>query len=120
MVRTPRESRGALPPTGYFLIGQGELLTVDRGAFPGARELSGPTMQETLDGAREALRFWRAALRRGVVASRHEDLLETSALDAGEAAGRPPPASGPGAMKAPCLYCEYDAVCAVELRERAR
>ena len=113
-------SRAALPPTGYFLIGQQELLTVDRGAFPGARELAGPTMQETLDGAREAFRFWRAALRRGVVASRREDLREASELEAGEAAGRPPPASGPGAMDAPCLYCEYDAVCAVELREVAR
>ena len=77
-------------------------------------------MQETLDGAREAFRFWRAALRRGVVASRREDLREASELEAGEAAGRPPPASGPGAMDAPCLYCEYDAVCAVELREVAR
>jgi ATP-dependent helicase/nuclease subunit B len=111
---------GVLPPAGYFMIGQGELLTVDRGAFPGARELQGPSMQETLDAARDALRFWRAALRSGVVASRRDELREASALEAGEVAGCAAPARGPGAMDAPCKYCEYGAVCAVELREVAR
>jgi hypothetical protein len=113
-------TKGALPPTGYFLIGQGELLTVDRGAFPGARELAGPSMQETLADAQDALRFWREVIARGVVASRHEELREAAELESGEAAGRAAPSSGPGAMDPPCRFCEYDALCGVELREVAR
>ena len=111
---------GGVPPTGYFLIGQGELYTVDRGAFPGARELDGPSMQETLAAAREALRFWRGALGAGVVASRQEALREDAELAAGEAAGGTAPSTGPGGIDPPCRFCEYDAVCGVELREVAR
>lgn len=111
---------GALPPTGYFLIGQGELFTVDRGAFPGARELDGPSMQDTLEAARDALRFWRKALAAGVVASRREDLREAAALASGAAAGAAAPSSGPGSIDPPCRFCEYDALCRVELREVAR
>ena len=115
-----RGGNGALPPAGYFLIGQGELYTVDQGAFPGARELDGPSMQETLDGAREALRFWRKALAAGVVASRREELRDDAELEAGEAAGAAAPSSGPGGIDPPCRFCEYDAICRVELREVAR
>jgi len=111
---------GALPPTGYFIVNRGELLTVDRGAFPGARELDGPSMEDTLAAARDALRFWRTVLARGVVASRHEDQREVSSLAASEAAGRPAPSSGPGAIDPPCRFCEYGALCGVALREVAR
>jgi len=111
---------GALPPTGYFIINRGEFLTVDRGAFPGARELAGPSMEETLAAARDALRFWRTVLARGVVASRHEDQRDQAALGAGEAAGRPAPSSGPGAIDPPCRFCEYGSLCSVVLREVAR
>jgi hypothetical protein len=113
-------ANGPLPPAGYFLIGQGELYTVDQGAFPGAHELDGPSMQETLDGARDALRFWRKALAAGVVASRREELREDAELEAGEAAGAAAPSSGPGGIDPPCRFCEYDAICRVELREVAR
>jgi ATP-dependent helicase/nuclease subunit B len=113
-------SGGSLPPTGYFMINRGEILTVDRGAFPGARELSGPSMEETLTAARDALRFWRAVLARGFVISRHKDLRDEALLAAGEAAGAPAPARGPGAMDPPCGYCGYDALCGVVLREVAR
>jgi hypothetical protein len=111
---------GPIPPTGYFLIGQGEIYTVDAEAFPEARKLTGPSMQETLDGARQALRFWRKALAAGVVASRHEDLREDAELEAGEAAGAAVPVSGPGAIDPPCRFCEYDALCNVQLQEVAR
>ncbi len=111
---------GALPPTGYFIINRGELLTVHRGAFPGARELAGLSMEDTLASARDTLRFWRAVLGRGVVASRHEDQCETASLEAAEAAGRAAPARGPGAMDPPCHFCEYGALCNVALREVAR
>jgi ATP-dependent helicase/nuclease subunit B len=113
-------TNGTVPPTGYFLIGQGELYTVDRGAFPGARELDGPSMQETLAAAREALRFWRKALSAGVVASRHKELREGAELEAGEATGATAPSTGPGGIDPPCRFCEYDAICGVELREVAR
>jgi ATP-dependent helicase/nuclease subunit B len=113
--------RGAeLPPTGYFIVSRGELLTVDGGAFPGAREVSGPSMDDTLHAARDALRFWRDVLARGVVASRHEDVAEASALEAADAAGRPAPSAGPGAIDPPCRFCEYGAVCRVSLREVVR
>jgi hypothetical protein len=113
-------SGGSLPPTGYFMINRGELLTVDRGAFPGARELAGPSMADTLAAARDALRFWRAALARGVVASRHEDQRDAAMQEAGEAAGRAAPSAGPGAIDPPCRFCEYDTLCGVALREVAR
>ncbi len=111
---------GALPPTGYFMINRGELLTVDPGAFPGARVLAGPSMEDTVSAAREALQFWRAALARGVVASRHEDQHDVAMLEAGEAAGRSAPSAGPGAIDPPCRFCEYGTLCGVVLREVAR
>ena len=94
--RSWRADGGPLPPTGYFVIDHGELLTVDRGAFPGARELAGASMEETLAGARDALGFWRIVLGRGLVASRHEELREAAELEAGEAAGRPAPSTRAG------------------------
>ncbi|HEX9052371.1 MAG TPA: PD-(D/E)XK nuclease family protein, partial [Anaeromyxobacter sp.] len=111
---------GPLPPTGYFIVSRGELLTVDPGAFPGARELAGPSMAETLAAAADALRFWRDVLARGVVASRHEDLVDASARAAREAAGRPAPSAGPGAIEPSCRFCDYGALCGVTLREVAR
>jgi ATP-dependent helicase/nuclease subunit B len=115
-----KRTGGALPPTGYFMINRGELLTVDRGAFPGARELVGPSMEETLAAARDALRFWRRVLARGLVASRHEEQRKQALLEAGEAAGAPAPATGPGGMDPPCKYCEFGVVCGVVLKEVAR
>lgn len=115
-----KRAAGALPPTGYFMINRGELLTVDRDAFPGARELVGPSMEETLVAARDALRFWRKVFARGLVVSRHKEQRERALLEAGEAAGVPAPASGPGAMDPPCKYCEYDTLCGIMLREVAR
>jgi hypothetical protein len=111
---------GTLPPTGYFMINRGELLTVDTGAFPGALEIDGPSMEETLAATREALRFWRAVLAKGIVASRHKELREGSMLEAGEAAGKTIPASGPGAMEPGCRFCEHGVVCSVALREVVR
>jgi ATP-dependent helicase/nuclease subunit B len=110
---------GPVPPTGYFVIGQGELYTVDRGAFPGAREVEGPSMEETLREAADALRFWRAVFARGLVASRREDLREVAELGAGEAAGCAAPTRGPGAIEPPCRFCDYGALCGVTLREEA-
>lgn len=108
-----------LPPTGYFLLNHGELLTVDCGAFPGAREIAGPPLQETLDLAREALRFWRKVLGQGLVASRHQELRSDALLEAVEAAGAAAPASGPCAIDPPCRYCEFGVLCGVWLREEA-
>ncbi len=115
-----KRAGGALPPTGYFMINRGELLTVDHGAFPGARELAGPSMEETLAAARDALRFWRAVFARGLVVSRHEKQRDQALLEAGEAAGATAPASGPGGMDPPCKYCDYGVLCGVVLREVAR
>ena len=77
-------------------------------------------MEDTLVAARDALRFWRAVLARGVVASKHKDQRERSGLEAGEAAGRVAPSSGPGAMDPPCRFCEYGILCGITLREVAR
>jgi hypothetical protein len=114
------DGRGPLPPAGYFMINQGELFTVDRDAFPGARELDGPSMEDTLASARDALAFWRKALAAGVVASRQEDLRENAELEVGEATGARAPAAGPGGIDPPCRFCEYDAICGVTLREVSR
>ena len=111
---------GSLPATGYFLINRGEVLSVDRGGFPGARELAGPSMQDTLAAARDAIRFWRSVMARGLVTSRHEEQREGALLEAGEAAGRAAPASGPGAIDPPCRFCDYGALCGVTLREVVR
>jgi ATP-dependent helicase/nuclease subunit B len=111
---------GRLPATGYFLLNRGEVLTADRGGFPGARELAGPSMQETLAAAGEAIRFWRSVLARGLVSSRHEDQRVGALLEAGEAAGRAAPSSGPGDIDPPCRFCDFDALCGVTLREVVR
>ncbi|HYG66750.1 MAG TPA: PD-(D/E)XK nuclease family protein, partial [Anaeromyxobacteraceae bacterium] len=97
----------SVPPTAYFLLAQGELLTVDAGAFPGARELAGPTMSETLERAREALAFWRDALAKGVVVPRDEARRDEALLEAGEAVGRTAPQAGPGGAEPPCRFCDF-------------
>lgn len=111
---------GALPPAGYFMINRGELLTVDGAAFPGAREVDGPPLADTVREAQDALAFWRTVLARGTVPSRHEDRMDAALLEAGEAAGRPAPSGGPAGMDPPCRFCEHGTVCGVTLREVAR
>ena len=54
------------------------------------------------------------------MASRREELREGADAEASAAAGCSVPLAGPGAIDAPCRFCEYKAVCSIELREVAR
>ena len=113
-------SGATVPATAYFLMDRGELLTVDHGVFRCARELIGPTTHDTLEAARDALHFWCRVFERGIVPSRREELREVAGVEAGAAAGGPAPSHGPGAMEPPCRFCEYDALCSIELLEVAQ
>ena len=55
------------PPSGYFILEYGQLLTADPTAFPGATVVSGPSADETLAGAEKCFDYWKEVLAHGVL-----------------------------------------------------
>jgi hypothetical protein len=105
-----RPGGAPLPPTGYFVLSEGQLLTVDGAAFPGAAAVDGPSMEATLAGAAEGFRYWSRVLGAGLLPSLKEGLPWEEAVTA--AAGPPPGAETPARRELPCRFCHYAAVCA--------
>lgn len=108
------EPGGPLPPAGYFVVEGRRLLTVDGETFTGTEAVEGPSLGETLVMAERAFAFWRRVMGAGLVPARglpDEDV----AADCEAAAGEPAPTEGPGAVAAPCRFCDYHALCFTEL-----
>jgi ATP-dependent helicase/nuclease subunit B len=102
---------GALPPAGFFIVRDQRLLTVDGDAFTGAETVEGPSLGETLLLAERAFRYWRRVMDQGLVPARGLPSEDTDAACAA-AAGEPAPTEGPGAVEAPCRFCDFSALCA--------
>ncbi len=98
-----------LPPSGFFILEDGRLLTTEPQAFPGATVVEGPGSQATLEGSEEGFGYWRKVLAKGVLPVLHEELDWEPAVTA--AAGPPPAADSPARRPPPCRYCDYRAIC---------
>jgi hypothetical protein len=105
----------AHPPAGYLVLDDGQLLTVDRGAFPGAAVIEGPSAAETLAGAEEGFAYWRRVLSKGLLPIPSAELDWKHAVV--EAAGDPPDEDGPGRREPPCAFCRFGAVCRAGIGE---
>ncbi|MCM2334556.1 MAG: PD-(D/E)XK nuclease family protein, partial [Anaeromyxobacteraceae bacterium] len=98
-----------LPPSGFFVLEDGQFLTTEPQAFPGATVVEGPGSQATLDGSVEGFRYWTKVLAKGVLPVLHEQLDWEPAV--ASAAGPPPDEDSLARRKPPCRYCDYAAVC---------
>ncbi len=98
-----------LPPSGFFILEDGQLLTTEPQAFPGATVVEGPGSQATLQGSEEGFKYWRKVLAKGVLPVLHEQLDWEPAVAA--AAGPPPGEDSLARRKPPCRFCDYAAIC---------
>lgn len=98
-----------LPPTGFFILEDGQLLTVDPKAFPGATVVDGPGTKETLRGSEEGFRYWEKVLAAGVLPSMRDGIGWEPAVTA--AAGPPPAEDSLARRPPPCRFCDYQALC---------
>jgi len=99
-----------LPPAGFLILSEGELLTVSRQAFPGATVVKGPSARETLRAAEERFVAWRRVLAKGVLPACAEDLPWEEPV---AAAGGP----APEARDHDCRFCRFTTVCRTTLGE---
>ena len=104
-----RSSGRPHPPAGYLVLDDGQLLTVNPGAFPGAAVIEGPSMHETLKGAEEGFAYWKKVLSKGLLPIPSEDLAWEDAVV--EAAGDLPDEDGPARREPACIFCRFGALC---------
>lgn len=104
---------GKLPPAAYLILQGGELLTVTPRAFPGAVEVDGPSLEESLSIAGGALALWKRAFEAGCVAA----AIAKSGWehDVAEVVGPIPGPKEPGRYPPECDFCTFTALCRVEL-----
>ncbi|MEI6226633.1 MAG: PD-(D/E)XK nuclease family protein, partial [Deltaproteobacteria bacterium] len=98
-----------LPPSGFFILEDGQLITTEPQAFPGATVVEGPGPKATLEGSAEGFLFWRKVLAAGVLPVLHEDLSWEGPVTA--AGGTPPDEDSLARREPPCRYCDYQAIC---------
>ncbi len=104
-----RKGGAALPPSGFFILEDGRLLTSEPQAFPGATIVEGPGSQATLDGSVEGFTYWKKVLAKGVLPVLHEQLDWVPAVTT--AAGPPPDEDSLARRPPPCRFCDYKAIC---------
>ena len=110
-----RSSGRAHPPAGYLVLDDGQLLTLNAGAFPGAAVIEGPSAVETLKGAEEGFAYWKRVLSKGLLPIPSEDLSWEDAIV--EAAGDPPDEESPARREPACLFCRFGALCHASIGE---
>lgn len=98
-----------LPPSGFFILEDGQLLTTEGQSFPGSIEVAGPTPRETLAAAEAGFAYWTKVLGAGVLPVLHEKLPWEGPVTA--AAGPPPEKGTPARRGPPCRFCEFTAIC---------
>jgi len=108
MLRRGRE----LPPAGFLILADGDLLTLSPGDFPGATAVEGPSARETLKAAEETFVSWRRVLARGVLPLCAEDLpWEGPVADAG-GTGLVEEGALPAALReGACSFCRFTTLC---------
>ena len=104
-----RKGGAAMPPSGFFILEDGRLLTTEPQAFTGATIVEGPGSQATLDGSAEGFKYWRKVLAKGLLPVLHEELDWQPAVTA--AAGPPPAEDSLAYRPPPCRFCDYQAIC---------
>jgi ATP-dependent helicase/nuclease subunit B len=104
---------GKLPPAAYLILQGGELLTVTPQAFPGAIEVDGPSLEESLSIAGGTLALWKKAFAAGCVpvAMKKSGWEE----DIAEVVGPIPGPKEPGRYPPECDFCGFTAMCRVQL-----
>ncbi len=110
-----RSSGRPHPPAGYLVLDDGQLLTVNPGAFPGAAVIEGPSTQETLKGAEEGFAYWKKVFSKGLLPIPSEDLAWEDAIV--EAAGELPDEESPARREPACLFCRFGALCHASVAE---
>lgn len=103
---TPRVE---LPPSGFFILEDGQFLTVEPQAFKGATVIEGPSAAATLAGAEEGFAFWTKLLAAGLLPVLHGDLDWEGPVAA--AAGPPPDPDSPARREESCRFCDYREIC---------
>jgi hypothetical protein len=98
-----------LPPTGFFVLEEGQLLTTDPNAFPGATVVEGPGTDATLKGSEEGFRYWQKILAAGLVPSMQEGIGWEAAVTG--VAGPPPDEDSLARRRPPCRYCDFKPLC---------
>jgi hypothetical protein len=103
------KGRKNLPPSGFFILEDGQLLTTDGKAFPGATIVEGPSSLETLKGSAEGFAYWTKVLAAGVLPSVKEGLAWQAPVVA--VAGDPPAEDSPARRPPSCGFCDYAELC---------
>ena len=109
-----RKSGKALPPAGFLTLDDGQLLTVNPQAFPGATAVEGPSAQETLQGAEVMFKAWEKVFAEGLLPICSEDLTWEEPVV--EATG-PLPDDPLARREAPCKFCSFTMLCDVTVGE---
>jgi len=99
-----------IPPSGFFILRDGQFLTTDGAAFPGATVVEGPGPRETLEGSEQGFAYWRRVLDAGLLPVLHPELDWREPVTA--AAGPPPDEGSAAFREAPCRHCDYAGICA--------
>ncbi len=103
------------PPAGFLILDDGQLLTLNPNAFPGAAVIEGPSAHETLKGAEEGFAYWKKVLSKGLLPILSEDLDWEAAVE--EVAGELPDEKGPARREPGCLFCRFGALCHASIGE---
>jgi hypothetical protein len=111
-----KSSGRAQPPAGFLILDDGQLLTVNPGAFPGAAVIEGPSAHETLKGAELGFAYWKKVLSKGLLPIPSEDLAWEDTIV--EAAGELPDEKGPARREPGCLFCRFGALCHATIGEK--
>ena len=106
---------GDYPPAGYFILSEGDLLTVTPQAFPEATAAEGPSAHETLRAAEERFRAWRSVLAKGVLPLCADDLPWEEAV--AEAGGPERDGVGEAARDTACRFCRFTTLCRARVGE---
>jgi RecB family exonuclease len=109
---------GAYPPTGYFVLEDGQLLTTTPEAFARATAIDGPSTHETVEDVKKGLAYWKRVLATGVVPSTREE-LEGWREPVEAAAGEPLPEEGAAEPQPGCRFCKFETLCAARLAPEA-
>ena len=100
----------AAPPTAYFILEEGALITTDAADFPGATHLTGPNNAATMHDVERAWDWWGKTLTAGVVVGRGNHL--TPDLHQAETATGEQPPDHPWADGKPsCNFCNLHTIC---------
>jgi hypothetical protein len=109
---------GKLPPAAYVILEDAALLTTTAHAFPGAIEVEGPSLDQTLSIARGTLGLWEKALDAGCVPA----AMKKSAWDEDVAkfVGPIPEPKDPGRYPPECGFCTFTTLCEVRIGGEVR